>query len=585
MDKYEKIIGLAKRRGFLWNSFELYGGTAGFYDYGPLGAMLKRRIEDIWRKMYVIEEGFYEIETPTIGIAAIFDASGHTRGFSDPMVVCSGCDHAFRADHLIEGIVETPDALPASEIKRLIDEHGIKCPQCGGVGTFGDVSSFNLMFKTTIGPGAERVGYLRPETAQGMFVNFENLFRFYREKLPFGVTQIGKAYRNEISPRQGVIRLREFTQAEAEIFINPTEKNHPRFSMIEDMVLRYYPAPHQRVSHPAHEDDGGIIELTARDAVDRAIVAHEFLAYHLVLTHLFLVRVGIDPACLRFRQHQPDEMAHYAVDCWDAEVLTDRFGWVEIVGIADRTDYDLSSHAEHSKKDLSVLIEYDTPKQVERIVVKPDMSVIGPLYKGNAGKVLAALIDLGEEGLGGDEIKIEIDGEMIAIPRDLVEYETVIEEVRGERVIPHVIEPSFGIDRIIYAALEHSFSEEPVEGETRNVLHLPAEIAPVQVAVLPLLTRDELITPALAITKTLRENEVFVSYDDSGTIGRRYRRNDEIGTPFSVTIDYETLDDDTVTIRDRDSMAQIRVSVGELAETLRAMIKHGFSAATTQSSQ
>jgi len=381
--------------------------------------MLKRRIEDIWRKMYVIEEGFYEIETPTIGIAAIFDASGHTRGFSDPMVVCSGCDHAFRADHLIEGIVETPD-----------------------VGTFGDVSSFNLMFKTTIGPGAERVGYLRPETAQGMFVNFENLFRFYREKLPFGVTQIGKAYRNEISPRQGVIRLREFTQAEAEIFINPTEKNHPRFSMIEDMVLRYYPAPHQRVSHPAHEDDGGIIELTARDAVDRAIVAHEFLAYHLVLTHLFLVRVGIDPACLRFRQHQPDEMAHYAVDCWDAEVLTDRFGWVEIVGIADRTDYDLSSHAEHSKKDLSVLIEYDTPKQVERIAVKPDMiavkpdmSVIGPLYKGNAGKVLAALIDLGEAGLGGDEIKIEIDGEMIAIPRDLVEYETVIEEVRGERVM------------------------------------------------------------------------------------------------------------------------------------------------------
>jgi glycyl-tRNA synthetase len=270
-------------------------------------------------------------------------------------------------------------------------------------------------------------------------------------------------------------------------------------------------------------------------------------------------------------------MAHYAVDCWDAEVLTDRFGWVEIVGIADRTDYDLSSHAEHSKKDLSVLIEYDTPKHVERIVVKPDMGVIGPLYKGKAGKVRAALIGLGEEALmGGDEIKIEIDGEIVLIPRDLVEYETIIEEVRGERVIPHVIEPSFGIDRIIYAALEHSFSEEPVEGETRNVLHLPAEVAPVQVAVLPLLTRDELITPALAIAGTLRENGVFVSYDDSGTIGRRYRRNDEIGTPFSVTIDYETLDDDTVTIRDRDSMAQIRAPVRELAETLRAMIRDGF---------
>jgi glycyl-tRNA synthetase len=205
------------------------------------------------------------------------------------------------------------------------------------------------------------------------------------------------------------------------------------------------------------------------------------------------------------------------------------------------------------------------------------MGVIGPLYKGKAGKVRAALIGLGEEALmGGDEIKIEIDGEIVLIPRDLVEYETIIEEVRGERVIPHVIEPSFGIDRIIYAALEHSFSEEPVEGETRNVLHLPAEVAPVQVAVLPLLTRDELITPALAIAGTLRENGVFVSYDDSGTIGRRYRRNDEIGTPFSVTIDYETLDDDTVTIRDRDSMAQIRAPVRELAETLRAMIRDGF---------
>jgi glycyl-tRNA synthetase len=278
-------------------------------------------------------------------------------------------------------------------------------------------------------------------------------------------------------------------------------------------------------------------------------------------------------------------MAHYAVDCWDAEVLTDRFGWVEIVGIADRTDYDLSSHAEHSKKDLSVLIEYDTPKQVERLVVKPDMGVIGPLYKGNAGKVLTALKGLEEEDLRGDEIKIEIDGEIVLIPRDLVEYETVIEEVRGERVIPHVIEPSFGIDRIIYAALEHSFSEEFVDSVTRNVLHLPAEVAPVQVAVLPLLTRDELIAPALAIVKTLRENGVFVSYDDSGTIGRRYRRNDEVGTPFSITIDYETLDDDTVTIRDRDSMTQIRMPIGELAETFRVMIKHGFSATTTQSPQ
>ncbi len=576
MDTYEKIIGLAKRRGFLWNSFELYGGTAGFYDYGPLGATMKRRIEDIWRDIYVIGEGFYEIETPTIGIEPVFVASGHVHGFSDPMIVCSGCDSAFRADHLIEGIVEIPDTLSAPEIKQLIDEHDIKCPQCGEVGTFGEVFDFNLMFKTTVGPGTQRMGYLRPETAQGMFINFDRLFRFYREKLPFGVTQIGKAYRNEISPRQGVIRLREFTQAEAEIFINPRDKSHPRFSTIKNTVIRFYPASRQQNESDIGGDGDGVIELTVGDAVDQGIVAHEFLAYHLVLTNRFLTRAGIDPARLRFRQHQPDEMAHYAVDCWDAEVLTDRFGWVEIVGIADRADYDLSSHANHSQHDLSVVLEYDTPKQVKQIVVTPDMSMIGPLYKDKAGKVLAALKNLEEDDLLGDEISITVDGEEILIPRDVVEYETVIKEVRGENVIPHVIEPSFGIDRIIYAVLEHSFAEELVDTETRSVLRLPAEVAPVQVAVLPLLTREELIDPAVEIVQMLRRSGIFVSYDDAGTIGRRYRRNDEIGTPFSVTIDYDTLDDDTVTIRDRDSMAQVRVQGMELAERIHAMMRSGF---------
>ncbi|MCK4812251.1 MAG: glycine--tRNA ligase, partial [Methanosarcinales archaeon] len=215
-------------------------------------------------------------------------------------------------------------------------------------------------------------------------------------------------------------------------------------------------------------------------------------------------------------------------------------------------------------------------KQVEQIVVKPDMSLIGPLYKGKAGKVLAALKNLEEEDLLGDEISITVDGEEIRIPRDVVEYETVIKEVRGENVIPHVIEPSFGIDRIIYAVLEHSFAEELVDKETRSVLRLPHEVAPVQVAVLPLLTREELIDPAIKIVDILRRSGIFVSYDDAGTIGRRYRRNDEIGTPFSVTIDYDTLDDGTVTIRDRDSMVQVRVQVRELAEKVHAMMRSGF---------
>ncbi|HIH45064.1 MAG TPA: glycine--tRNA ligase, partial [Candidatus Methanoperedenaceae archaeon] len=216
MDRYDSVIELAKRRGFIWNSFELYGGTAGFYDYGPLGAMLKRRVENIWRDMYVIHEGFYEIECPTIGIEDVFIASGHVGGFSDPLTECEKCHEEFRADHLIKDVAANPDTLSADEVTRVIREHNIKCPECGG--RLGDVYEFNLMFRTSIGPGSKRQGYMRPETAQGMFVDFQRLLKFYRDTLPFGATQIGKAYRNEISPRQGVIRLREFTQAEAEIF-------------------------------------------------------------------------------------------------------------------------------------------------------------------------------------------------------------------------------------------------------------------------------------------------------------------------------------------------------------------------------
>ncbi|MDG6243437.1 MAG: glycine--tRNA ligase [Methanolobus sp.] len=568
MDRYEKVIELAKRRGFLWNSFEIYGGTAGFYDYGPLGSTLKRRIEQIWRETYVIREGYMEIEAPTIGIEEVFIASGHVGGFSDPLCECKSCGEAFRADHLVDKIVACADGLGTKELDRVIKENSISCPECEG--ELGETYEFNLMFKTNVGPGSGRQGYMRPETAQGMFVDFLRLARFYRDKLPFGATQIGKSYRNEISPRQGVIRLREFTQAEAEIFIDPNNKKHPNFHRFADNVLNLY-------SEQAQER-GTAEQMRLGEAVEKGIIAHEFLAYQIGLTNYFLQRIGIAADKLRFRQHKKDEMAHYAIDCWDAEIETERFAWVEVVGIADRTDYDLKAHAAVSKTELSIYKEYSEPRMVTRFVVKPNMGKLGPLFKGKAKDVAEALKALSQEDLEQDSITVMVDDEALTVPNDIVEFAEETVKISGENIIPHVIEPSYGIDRIFYSTMEHAFAEEKVAGkddsedESRIVMRLRKEVAPVQVAILPLLTREELIKPSRSIEASIRQKGLLVSYDDSGTIGRRYRRNDEIGTPYSVTIDYNTLEDNTVTIRDRDSMKQVRAPVEGIADLLYELI-------------
>ncbi|MEZ5334193.1 MAG: glycine--tRNA ligase [Methanolobus sp.] len=571
MDKYEQVIELAKRRGFLWNSFELYGGTAGFYDYGPLGSTLKRRIEQIWRETYVVQEGYMEIEAPTIGIEEVFVASGHVGGFSDPLCECKNCGEAFRADHLVEKYVAIADALSDEELDSAIKENDVKCPECEG--ELGECYEFNLMFKTNIGPGTGRQGYMRPETAQGMFVDFLRLARFYREKLPFGATQIGKSYRNEISPRQGVIRLREFTQAEAEIFIDPNDKKHCNFARFADTVINLYSDEAQ--------DKGEIERMSLGEAVDKGTIAHEFLAYQIGLTNHFLQRIGITADKLRFRQHKKDEMAHYAIDCWDAEIETDRFGWVEVVGIADRTDYDLKAHANVSKTELSIYREYSEPKMVTQFVVKPNMGKLGPIFKGKAKAVADALKALSQAELEQENITVTVDGEEVTVPGEIVEFAEETVKISGENIIPHVIEPSFGIDRIFYSTMEHAFEEEMVAGkedteeEARIVMRLRKEVAPVQVAILPLLTREELIKPARSIEASLKQKGLLVSYDDSGTIGRRYRRNDEIGTPYSVTIDYDTLEDNTVTIRDRDTMKQVRAPMDGIEELLHELIYKG----------
>ncbi|QSZ66652.1 glycine--tRNA ligase [Methanofollis aquaemaris] len=561
-DIYDKVIELAKRRGFVWPSAELYGAVAGFIDYGPLGAMMKRRIENIWRRYYVIREGYYEIECPTVGTESIYLASGHVKGFADKMCQCPHCNEYFRADHLAEACgIENGAVLSREELAAAITDAA--CPSCGE--TFGqtEVFDFNLMFQTTIGPGSQRKGYLRPETAQGIFTDFSRLSRFYRQKLPFGAVQIGKSYRNEISPRQGMIRLREFTQAEAEIFVNPQEKTHPAFSRYADYPVDLWGIEQQQNNTEA-------ITKTMRQAVDEGIIANEYIAYYLALTHELMVAIGVDPKRTRFRQHLPDERAHYAIDCWDAEVYSGRFGWVEIVGIADRTDYDLRAHAAESGDSMTVFVPFAEARRETRKRIVSNMGVLGPKYRGKAAKIAAALA---EAMPGPDGAEVVVDGETIFVPGDLYTVSEEEVEVRGAEVMPHVIEPSYGIDRMIYSVLEHAYDEEEIDGEVRKVLRLAPCIAPVQVAVFPLVNKDGLDVIAREITADLQDAGVLADYDDNGAIGRRYRRQDEVGTPFAVTVDTETKDAGTVTLRDRDSMEQVRVRTEDLVPTLLSLIR------------
>jgi glycyl-tRNA synthetase len=310
-------------------------------------------------------------------------------------------------------------------------------------------------------------------------------------------------------------------------------------------------------------------KINAKKAVEEGIISSEILTYQLCLAARFLSDLGIPSDVIRFRQHLPTEMAHYAIDCWDVEVQTDRFGWIEIIGIADRTDFDLKSHSTHSKEDLSVFIEYDKPKTITKLGVKPDMKKFGPLFKGDAPKILDSLKNLDATVIkkGFDEegkFKLEIEGKIYEITPDIISFEEREEIIRGEKILPHVIEPSYGIDRIIYSVLLHSYKEN----EDRTYLKLEKEIAPIGVSVFPLVNKDELVETANNIRDELRNHGIIAEYDGSGTIGRRYARADEIGVPFAVTVDHETLENHTVTIRNRDDLKQVRKPIKDIYNIL-----------------
>jgi len=570
-DERTDLMELAKRRGFFFQGSEVYGGVAGFYVYGPQGATLKQQVEDAWRDRFVTREGHMEIDAPTVMPEPVFEASGHLDTFDDMILECPECGESHRADHLVEDATDIADAeaLPTEQVEALIADHGIDCPSCGAPLAGVDVTDFNLMFETNIGPGSSQAGYLRPETAQGIFVEFSRLKEYARNQLPFGVAQIGRAYRNEISPRRGLVRVREFTQAELEHFVDP-ETDEPPLERVADVELPLYSAE-------AQDGEGGIETLSVAEAVEQNVVTSDWVAFYLGVARSFYERIGVDMDRFRYRQHLPGELAHYASDCWDAEAEVDG-NWIEITGFAYRGDYDLSKHAKYADADFTVFQQYDEPVTVERAVVDPDMSVLGPEFGSAAGDIAAELDRMAAAGdeqfedLDDDDVvKVEVDGTACGVPAEAIDYH--VEEVTeaGEHVTPHVVEPSFGVDRLVYTVLDHALETDEVDGERRSYLALPAEVAPTTVGVFPLMSKDGMDERARDLAGTLRQAGLSATYDDSGAIGRRYRRQDEVGTPYGVTVDYQTLDDDTVTLRDRDSTDQVRLPVEDLPAAITAL--------------
>jgi glycyl-tRNA synthetase len=430
----DKIVSLCKRRGFIFQSSEIYGGLNGAYDYGPLGVQLKNNIRDFWwKEMTQLHDNIVGIDASILMASKVWEASGHVSNFSDPMVDCKECKSRFRADQI---------------------DLNAPCPVCGNKDSFTEPRNFNLMFETHIGANrdASSVVYLRPETAQGIYVNFKNVVASSRVKIPFGIAQIGKSFRNEITTKNFIFRSCEFEQMEMQFFVKPGD-DEEWFSYWKEQRMAFYDKMGIRMDH------------------------------------------------LRWHQHGSDELAFYAKDAFDIQFLFP-MGWQELEGIHSRTDYDLTQHTKFCGKKQDYL-----------------------------------------------------------------------DPMTNERYIPYVVETSAGLTRNVLMALSDAYEEEDLDGDTRTVLHFHPSIAPIEVAVLPLVKKDGIAEIAEELEKELR-NDFSTFYDQSGAIGRRYRRMDEIGTPYCITVDYDTKENDTVTLRFRDSMEQVRVAKNDLVKTIKEATKN-----------
>lgn len=550
--RLERLTGMLKRRGFLLPAFEIHGGAKGFYDFGPVGGRMRSRINQRWLDHWLELGNVVELSCPTITPFAVLEASGHVGEFSDFMTQCNGCGEASRADTLLENHHPNPDALKRDELETLLHEVNPPCPACGAQ-DWSNVTAQNLMFNTTIGAGdSGRSGFLRPETAQGMFTSFNALFRHFRERLPFGAMQVGKGYRNEIAPRQGMIRLREFNMAELEYFIDP-EAN------LEDDLTPWDAVPLTLIS-----DGKKPTQMTLNAACKENLIRHSTVARFMGITYNFLIDVGIDPQRIRFRQHEQDEMAHYAVDCWDAEI-EGSYGWVECVGIAHRGCYDLQSHEEATGKTLRARREFDEPRTTEIDGWTIDGATAGPAFKALAGQVKEALEALPKSTIFPCEVTLP-GGEVVTVADEHVKANRKTIRETGEWYLPHVIEPAFGIDRIIWHVIDHAYREMKKNDEPYTMMGLSPSIVPVDYAVFPLFEKDGMDDMAWRVHQQLCRTAGVVSmYDGTGSIGRRYARADEIGVPVCITVDHQSLEDGTVTVRDRDTGEQHRTRPESLA--------------------
>uniref|UniRef100_A0A915HY75 Glycine--tRNA ligase n=1 Tax=Romanomermis culicivorax TaxID=13658 RepID=A0A915HY75_ROMCU len=575
-----KMEDLLKRRFFYDQSFAIYGGITGLYDYGPMGCAVKKNLLNLWRNHFVLEEGMLEVDCSILTPEPVLKASGHVDRFSDYMVKDVSTGECFRADHLIKAYAEKIladkvasekaqsklvdilaqlDGFSREQMQQAIREFDMKSPVTGNELT--DPIAFNLMFPTSIGPTGLIQGYLRPETAQGIFVNFKRLLEFNQGRLPFAAAQIGNSFRNEISPRQGLIRVREFTMAEIEHFVDPTDKSHPKFIKVADYPMTFFSACNQMDGLPAEIK-------TIGEAVESKLVANQTLGYYLTRVHQFLVRVGVDPKRLRFRQHMSNEMAHYACDCWDAEILTS-YGWIECVGNADRSCYDLLQHSKATGIKLVAERKLEAPKMADIVECVPNKAALGKEFKKEASFVIGHLQAMDEkecEQLEKDlskngHISLFLNGKDYKVTNHMLSIKRYQKKLFVEEITPSVIEPSFGIGRIMYSVFEHNFQCREGD-EQRMFLSLPPIIAPLNCAILPLSNHESLLPFVDKLVDLLTQNDISIKIDDSaGSIGKRYARTDEIGIPFCVTIDFDSLKEpSTVTLRERDSMKQVRLT-------------------------
>jgi glycyl-tRNA synthetase len=568
-DKYEMVSELARRRGFFWPSYEIYGGVSGFINWGPLGSVMKRKIEDKFRKQFLRRLGFYELESPIITPERVFKASGHIKNFREPMVECIKCKKRFRADHLLQEYAkmksQDTDRMGLKEIQDAIKTHSIRCLECNG--TLGAPRYFLTMFKTSIGPYSQAVGYGRPEAAQGIFVEFKRLYDQAREKLPIGFATIGHALRNEISPRQGPIRLREFTIIDLEFLFEPENPECPLLKEVEDETLRLI------LTENRLKGLNSPVEVTVKDAVAKGYIKMEWQAYFMALAKHFLKELGVPDDKQLFIEKFKWERAHYSVQGFDQEVYFDRWGWTEVSGFNYRTDYDLQAHMNDSGIDMKVFKTNGRETVKTKISIKPVNAEIGPDFKENMQKVVDLLSKVEPEKLESALKKhgyYTVGGYKI-MPKHVEIVHEQTEEM-GRRFIPHVIEPSFGSDRLTYAALEYAYAAKG----GRTILRLPRDIVPVQLAVLPLMSKDGLPEKAKELHSLLLDEGYDVEYDETGSIGRRYARFDEIGTPLCITVDYKTIEDGSVTVRDRETWGQVRTKADELPRLLCEYFRHAM---------